>query len=113
MSEKLLSGLYDEIIKIRHLLEISLRDSLKKELEKTLSTNQRKAVWALSDGFTDTKTIARRTRLSLRAVQLTLKDLQDADLVVVRKRGYPRRRYDYIPSEWRLREVEKREQRTE
>lgn len=100
MSEKMLINLYEEIVKIRQLLEIALKDNLKKELERILTTNERKMVWALSDGFTDTSTIARRTGISARAVQITVKELLDAELLVVEKRGFPRRQFDYVPSKW-------------
>jgi len=100
MSEKMLMSLYDEIVKIRQLLEITLKDDLKKELERVLSTKERKTVWALSDGFADTRTIARKAGISRRAVQITVKELQEAELMVVERRGYPRRKFDYVPFEW-------------
>jgi len=109
MTEKVLSGLYEEIIKIRQLLEISLKDSLKKELEKILSTPERKAIWALSDGFTNTASIAERTKLSQRAVQFALNDLENAGLIVFQKRGYPRRMFDFVPSNWRPKGEEEHE----
>ena len=100
MSEKTLISLYDEIVKIRQLLEISFKENLRKELEKVLTTKERRMVWTLSDGFTDTKTIAEKTKISQRAVQGTLKELQDAELIVVEKRGFPKRKFDYVPSDW-------------
>jgi len=101
MSEKMLMSLYEEIVKIRHLLEMTVKDNLKKELEKVLTTKERKMIWALSDGFTDTKTIARKSGISQRAVQITVKELQDSELLVVERRGFPRRRFDYVPSKWK------------
>jgi len=101
MSEKTLMSLYDEIVKIRQLLEIAVEDNLRKELEKVLTTKERKRVWALSDGLTDTKTIADKAKISQRAVQGTLKELQDAELIVVEKRGFPTRKFDYVPSGWK------------
>jgi hypothetical protein len=100
MTEKALMNVYDEIVKIRQLLEISLKDDLLKELEKVLTTKERKNVWALCDGVTDTKTIAEKTGFSLRSVQVTVKELQEADLMVVERRGFPKRRFDYVPFEW-------------
>ena len=101
MSEKMLMSVYDEIVKIRQLLEMTVKDSLKKELEKILTTKERKIVWALSDGFTDTKTLARKAGISRRAVQITVRELQEADFLVVEKRGFPKRRFDYVPFEWK------------
>jgi len=100
MSQEMLMNIYDEIVKMRQLLEMTVKDKLEKELEKILTTKERKMVWALSDGFTDTKTIAKKAGISRRAVQVTLKDLQTADLVVVERRGYPKRKFDHVPSAW-------------
>jgi len=101
MSEKTLMSLYDEIVKIRQLLEMTVKDNLKKELEKILTTKERKIIWVLSDGFTDTKILARKAGISRRAVQITLRELQEADFLVVEKRGFPKRRFDYVPFEWK------------
>lgn len=104
MSEKMVMSLYDEIVKIRQLLEIALKDNLKDELENVLTTKERKVVWALSDGFADTGTIAKKAGISRRAVQITVRELQKAELLTVEKRGFPKRRFDYVPFEWKLKE---------
>ena len=101
MSEKMLMSLYDEIVKIRQLLEITFKNNLMKELEKILTTQERRMVWALSDGFTDTKTIAKKIGISRRAVQIAIKELQEADLLIVEKRGFPKRKFEYVPFEWK------------
>lgn len=104
MSEKMLISLYDEIVKIRQLLEITFKNDLLKELEKILTTKERRMVWALSDGFTDTKAIAKKAGISIRAVQVTVKELQEADYLVVERRGFPKRKFDYVPFEWKPKE---------
>jgi DNA-binding transcriptional ArsR family regulator len=101
MSEKMMMSVYEEVLKIRQLLEITFRNDLQKELERVLTTKERKMVWVLSDGLTDTNAIARKAGISQRAVQATAKDLQDAGLVVVERRGFPKRKFDCVPSEWR------------
>jgi len=100
MSKEMLLSIYDEIVKVRQLLEITVKDKLEKELEKILTTKERKMIWALSDGFTDTRTIAQKAGISQRSVQLVVKDLQTCDLIIVRKRGYPKRKFDHVPSKW-------------
>lgn len=100
MSKEMLLSIYEEIVKVRQLLEITVKDKLEKELEKVLTTKERRAIWALSDGFTNTKTISQKAGLSRRAVQHVVKDLQESGLVIIRKRGYPKRKFDYVPSEW-------------
>ena len=100
----MLMSLYDEIVKIRQLLEMAVKDGLRKELERVLTTKERKIVWSLSDGFTDTKTIAKKAEISRRAVQITVRELQEAELLVVERRGFPKRKFDYIPSGWKQEE---------
>jgi len=100
MSKEMLMGIFEEIVKVRKLLEMSLKDKLQKELEQILTTKERKMIWALSDGFTDTKTISNKAGVSQRAVQITVKELQIADLIDIERRGYPKRKFDYVPSEW-------------
>lgn len=100
MSEKMLMGLYDEIVKIRQLLEMTVKNDLMKELEKILTTKERKMIWALSDGSADTRTIAEKIGISIRAVQIAVRELQEAELLVVERRGFPRRKFDYVPSGW-------------
>lgn len=101
MSESILMSLHEEIVKIRQLLEIAFKNDLMKELEKILTTKERKMIWALSDGFTDTKAIAEKAKISMRAVQVTVKELQEADYLLVERRGFPKRKFDYVPFEWR------------
>jgi FixJ family two-component response regulator len=105
----MLMNIYDEIVKVRQLLEITVKEKLEKELEKILTTKERKMVWAFSDGLTDTKTIAKNVGISQRAVQRTVKELQIADFLVVEKRGYPRRKFNYVPYDWmqKVKEEEK------
>jgi len=115
MSEKTILGLYDEIVKIRQLLEIVVKDNLKKELEKILTTKERQYVWALSDGEIDTKTMADKIGMTQRSVQRTIESLQNVDFVIVEKRGYPKRKFDYVPPEWKMnmeKKVKKPEQGT-
>jgi len=83
---------------------MAVKDGLRKELERVLTTNQRKMVWSLSDGFTDTKTIAKNVGISRRAVQITVRELQEAELLVVERRGFPKRKFDYVPSGWKREE---------
>jgi DNA-binding HxlR family transcriptional regulator len=100
MSQEMLINIYDEIVKVRQLLEMTVKDKFEKELEKILTTKERKMVWALSDGLTDTKAIAKKAGISQRAVQRTVKELQIAEFLVVERRGYPRRKFNYVPYKW-------------
>ncbi|RLG90230.1 MAG: hypothetical protein DRO36_06455 [Candidatus Hecatellales archaeon] len=98
--EKSMQVLLDEISKIRQLLEILTRNALKEELEKIATTDERKRIWALCNGLRSTEEIAKKVGVTSRTVQRFVKELRKADLVTIEKRGYPKRRFDYIPSDW-------------
>jgi DNA-binding transcriptional ArsR family regulator len=103
--QKVLEELYGEMVKVRRLLEIVVRDQLKKWLEQSLTTEERRKIYFLMDGISGTEEIAQKAGVSRRSVQLVMKDLLDAGLISLEKRGYPRRIFDYIPSEWRIQNV--------
>lgn len=102
LSEESALKIYEELSRIRQLLEILARSHLKEELEKIATTNDRKRIWTLCDGFLSTKEIAEKVKVSQRTVQIFVKDLQEADLITIERRGYPRRRFDYVPSDWKI-----------
>ncbi len=86
IDERSIQVLLDELSKIRQLLEILTRNALKEELERIATTSERKRIWALCNGLRSTEEIA--------------KELWKVDLITIEKRGYPKRRFDYIPSDW-------------
>lgn len=92
----------EEVSKIRTLLEFIARGNLKEELEKIATTPERKRIWALCDGLLSTQEIAEKTGVAQRTVQIFIKELGDVDLIEIEKRGYPKRRFDYVPSDWDL-----------
>lgn len=100
-SQETLEKLYYELLKVRHLLEIIVKDELKKELESIATTKERKRVWTFCDGVSSTEEIAQKASISQRAVQVFIKELLAADLITLEKRGYPKRKFDYVPSDWR------------
>jgi len=102
VQEESMVKLYEEITKIRQLLELLARDSIKRELEQVATSDERKKVWALCNGFLSTTDISQKVAISQRAIQIFLKELQDADLITVEKRGYPKRKFDYVPSGWEV-----------
>ena len=94
---------YEELLKIRGLLEILARGELKNDLEGVATTPERRKIWTLCDGLTSTDEVAKEARITRRAVQTFINELQQRDLITVEKRGYPKRKYDYIPSDWKVR----------
>lgn len=103
--QKLLEKLLEEMARVRHLLEIMVRDELKKSLEQIVTTEDRRKTYTLLDGLSSTEEIAQKAGVSQRAVQLLVKELIEAGLVSLEKRGYPRRTFDYVPQEWRISNV--------
>ena len=94
-----------EFREIKHIVLLNSRENLKKEIEDIASTDERKVIWGLLDGMTLTTDIAAKVGVSARTVQIFVLQLEEKELVVTEKRGYPKRRIDYIPSDWRLSEV--------
>lgn len=111
--ENKFSKLYEEITTIRQLLEISVKDNSKtqkiieiyakdaiiKEIEKVASTKPRKMAWNLLDSKLSTSEIATKIKISQRAVNDFIKDLRENGLVLTLKRGYYKRKFNYLLSE--------------
>ena len=51
LNEESVLKIYEELTRIRQLLEMLARSDLKDELEKVATTDERKRIWALCDGF--------------------------------------------------------------
>jgi transcription initiation factor IIE alpha subunit len=96
----------EEMGNMRRLLEILARDALRKELEAVATTPERRRIYALSDGTLTNEEIAKKSGLSLRAVQDVVKKLVELDLATMVRRGVPKRRFDWVPNEWRVEQVE-------
>lgn len=94
--------IFEELVKIRGLLERMAREGLKRELEEIATTTERRKIWVLLDGVSGTDEIAVKANVSQRAVQIFVKNLMDADLITLEKRGYPKRKFDFVPSNWKV-----------
>lgn len=90
----------EEITKIRTLLEFMARGNLKEELERVATTPGRRRIWALCNGSLSTQEIAEKIGRTQRMVQQFIKELGKLDLIETERRGYPKRRFDYVPSDW-------------
>jgi len=102
ISEEVIMEALDELSKIRQLLEILAEDALRKKLEKVATTKERKKMWSLLDGTLSTEEIAKKVNVTQRAVQIFIRELKEMGLVSIEKRGYPKRRFDYIPADWKI-----------
>jgi predicted ArsR family transcriptional regulator len=94
--------IYEELIRIRELLERLARRELKEDLESIATTDERKKIWSLCNGVNSTLEISKKVGVSQRTVQIFINELLAKDLVTMEKRGYPKRKYDYIPSNWKI-----------
>jgi len=103
--DELLEKILSELMEIKQLLLLNSRETLKQLLNELASTDGRKQIWGLMDGLTSTSDIAEKVKVSPRAVQNFISQLEEKELVVTDRRGYPKRRMDYIPSDWLLKEV--------
>lgn len=106
-----LSGFYEPTVTSRATLSRSIilerlaRNELEKDLENIATTKEGKLVWVLCSGTNNISEIASKVGISHRAVRSFIYELQSRDLVITEKRGYPKRKFDYIPSNWGI-EVE-------
>jgi len=94
--------IHEELVKMRQLLERLARRELREDLESVTTSNERKKIWSLCDGINSTLDISSKVGISQRAVQIFINELQAKDLITMEKRGYPKRKYDYIPSDWQV-----------
>jgi len=104
-SENILEQILAELGEIKQILLLNFREVLKMELNEIASTEERKKIWGLLDGLTSTAEISKKVGVSARTVQMFVSQLEEKELVITEKRGYPKRRMDYIPSDWQLKEV--------
>lgn len=101
-NEVVVEKLYEELARIRSLLEILASDKINRMLESVATTKERQVIWASLDGLSSTEEISKRIGISQRAVQLFVKELLERDLVYIEKRGFPKRKFEHVPSEWRI-----------
>ncbi len=106
MEDTTLQKISQEMTTVRRLLEILAREPLRKELEAIVTTPERRRIYSMCDGMTNNEDIAKKAGLSLRAVQELIKRLVDSDLATMVKRGVPKRRFDWVPVDWRVEQAE-------
>lgn len=97
----ILRSIDESLAFIRKILEIQARPALIKELEAFASTAERRKMWILCDGELSNEEIAKKVGSTLRAVQYFVKDGRSAGLVVMARRGFPKRAIDLVPKYWK------------
>ncbi|MHA1755336.1 MAG: hypothetical protein ACTSVV_01100 [Promethearchaeota archaeon] len=88
--------LFEEIKTIRQIIEILAKDNIIKEIEKFATTKERRKTWNLLDGKMNTSDLANNVNITTRAVQEFIKDLRENGLLIIVKRGYYKRKFDYL-----------------
>jgi len=87
---------------IYRLIELQNRSQIETIVRKLATTKERRKMWILCDGLRKTEEIARLSGNALRTVQQFVQEGERAGLLDTNQRGYPRRRFDVIPSDWSI-----------
>lgn len=100
---EVLQTISEDIRWIRRGISRMARESYRKDLEKVANTTARQEVWRLCDGNLSTEEIAKKIGVTPRSVQYFVQDAEKAGILVMPKRGYPKRAddFDEIPAEWK------------
>lgn len=99
--ENILKEINDNIKAIKKILEVYTSETTRKIIEEIATSPQRKQMWILCDGNTSTEEIGKKIHVSTRAVHYFVKDGIEKGLILVKKRSFPRRTIDLIPSDWK------------
>lgn len=75
--------------------------AIESELKKVATTPERQQMWRLADGTLSNAQIASKIGVTLRSVQYFMQEAENAWLIVMKKRGYPKRIEDIVPLEWK------------
>lgn len=89
-----------ELKDIKYILEINSRKALQQEIEKLANTKERKLLWTLADGTKGYEELAKAAGITPRATQYFIQDGISIGLLTREKRGYPKRKFSYVPVEW-------------
>lgn len=100
---EVLNTISEDIRWIRKGIARMARESYRKDLEKVANTPTRQEIWRLCDGSLSTEAIAKKIGVTARSVQYFIQDAEKAGLLIMLKRGRPKRPddFDEIPSEWK------------
>jgi len=89
-----------ELKKLNRIISLVNGSKLESELEKYISTDERKKVWTLINGERNVSDLINLSRLKRRSVYEFLEILENAALVQRRYSGCPTRMIDYVPATW-------------
>jgi hypothetical protein len=97
----LLQKISEDIAMIKNFAKLQALEAMPAILRSVATTPERQQMWRLADGSISNEEIASQVGVALRSVQYFVQEAQDAGLIIMRRRGYPCRTLDIIPSEWK------------
>lgn len=98
---ELLEKISEDISTIKRYTRFQARDAILTVLKNIATTPERQQMWRLADGTLGNEQIASEIGVTMRAVQYFVRDAENAGLLIIEKRGYPKRIEDIFPSEWK------------
>jgi len=97
----LMKEILSNLVSLKELLELLAIPLIKEKVEKLASTSQRRKMWILSNGENSTRGIAQKVKVSNRSIRYFVNEGRKAGIIITVKRGYPKRKIDYIPEDWK------------
>ena len=99
----LVKTMSDDIYRMRKDISRLARQSYREDLKTLTHTSARQEMWRLADGTLSSEEIAKKIKVSVRAVQYFIQDAEKKGLIIFLKRGYPKRTdsFDEVPAEWK------------
>lgn len=98
---RLLEQIREGVEAIRRDIGFLSKGALSEVLKGIATTSERQQMWRLCDGTRSTEQIAREIGVTLRSVQYFIQEAEDANLVFMEKRAYPKRVKETVPPDWK------------
>jgi len=97
----LLKRISEDIAVIKRYARFQASSEISSILKVVAKTPERQEMWRLADGTHSNEHIAKRIGVTLRSVQYFVQEAEEAELIIMEKRGYPKRIANLIPLEWK------------
>ena len=97
----LLKKISEDIAVIKRYARFQASNGISSILKVVAKTPERQEMWRLADGTNSNEEIANRIGVTLRSVQYFVQEAEDAELIIMERRGYPKRITNLMPPEWK------------
>ena len=97
----ILKKISEDIAVIKRYARFQALSAMSNVLKVVAKTPERQEMWRMADGTHSNEEIANRIGVTLRGVQYFTQETEDAGLIIMEKRGYPKRVIDMTPPEWK------------